>query len=67
MILADEELVKLSGYPVTPGIAARLMQMDQQTKERRGTACFMCKHCIPNPRKSFATCTLGGFFDPTDP
>lgn len=49
MILADEELVEFSDYPVTPGITARLTRADKQMKERRSNRCFGCKHCILNP------------------
>ena len=52
MILADEELVKFSDYPVLPGVTAKLMQADGQAKEWRSSVYFRCKHCIPNPRES---------------
>lgn len=51
MILADEELVKFSDFPVTPGITAQLVRAEKQTKGRRSNACFACKHCVPNPCK----------------
>jgi len=54
MILVDEELVKFSDYPVLPGVTAKLMRTDGQAKEWRSSVYFGCKHCIPNPRKSYA-------------
>ena len=53
-ILADEELVKFSDYLFLPGVTAKLMTADDQTKEWRSSKYFGCKHCIPNPRKSSA-------------
>ena len=54
MILADEELVKFSDYPVLPGVAAKLVQVNDQAKEWRSKVYIGCKHCISNPRKSSA-------------
>jgi len=56
MILADEELVKFSDYPVLPGIAAKLVQTNDQAKEWRSKVSVGCKHCISNPRKSPTAC-----------
>ena len=51
MILADEELVKFSDYPVLPGITTKLVQANDQAKKWRSRVLVGCKHCISNPRK----------------
>ena len=56
MILADEELVKFSDHPATPGIVVRFAKTDRQTMEQRRNPYFACKHCIPNPRKFSVLC-----------
>lgn len=63
-VLTDEELVKFSDYPTSPGITARLMQTDKKMKERRKNTCFACKHCVPNPRECWIMCmSWGTLFD----
>jgi len=54
MILADEELVKFSDYPVLPGVTAKLVRTNDKAKEQRRKVRIGCKHCISNPRKSSA-------------
>jgi len=52
MILADDELVKFSVYPVLHGVTAKLTQANDQAKGWRTGISLGCKHCISNPRKS---------------
>ena len=60
MILADEELVKFSDYPVLPGVTAKLVQANDKAKEWRSNVSVGCKHCIQNPRKSSAMWVVNG-------